>query len=792
MDLAYKQPSGGSSLYALKQVGDVVFHRIEGLTVDPVNLVLLQNGSILGASMGSSDTLAMYSLGAVSSKLTEVQILASEPTYHKIYSINMQSKTVFKDSYGRLLPVEYIGVSKNEKYAIAQVLGRGPARIDLVTREVKLLANISNVDHDEVLAIANDGRSAVVAGSYTQKIYTGLDVCGTGDSLASIPPSNRCRAIDISGQIGAYLDSPLLYSPSFNDDSTISVLALNRSENAIYQITITPGSTYHLKYLALGDSYSSGEGDIGIKPHGGSYYLKGTESNETGCHLSSRSYPYLLRDKWNISSDKMRSVACSGARVLPDYYGSGRYDGQQNELSGRNAIDRAAAATRALNSFAPGLVRQIDFVAAYQPEILTFTGGGNDIGFADIIEYCASSYRLFGAVPVNETCAYADNRQMRANLNHYIDDQYSNIKRFIETIKQVSPETKIYMMGYPQFVSPGGWSCLQQSAILNDVERKMISESISRFNNILKLAAQNADIYYVDIENSLSGGKICEGSKYMTGPLRLGVGKITRGDTREAYHPNAEGHKKIAEAIDKEYRSGMKYDTVEVTSETGTTHRLVRALVMPGQVSVGSSALITMNSGMFKPNGEVTIEMFSQPTKLGVATADQAGGLKASYTIPRTIGIGVHLLTLTGYDSDNEPLQVQQFIHVVSDVKGDIDGDGIPDDRDDCYMVTEWYADGRNICAGDSDYGAKAAGNSRPSLESPGAPTQLATILSKTSESRGIESDQIPNDADVRDNPVAARGDVKFNATVMWQILIVLGIITSGIYMYGKIKKREK
>ena len=63
-----------------------------------------------------------------------------------------------------------------------------------------------------------------------------------------------------------------------------------------------------LDYLAMGDSYSSGEGDI---ENGFSeFYIKNTGSPKD-CHLSSRSYPYILAKRQNIKG--VQSVACSGA-----------------------------------------------------------------------------------------------------------------------------------------------------------------------------------------------------------------------------------------------------------------------------------------------------------------------------------------------------------------------------------------------------------------------------------------------------------------------------------------------
>lgn len=56
--------------------------------------------------------------------------------------------------------------------------------------------------------------------------------------------------------------------------------------------------------LALGDSYSSGVGDVSDN---GVYYLPGTK--EPGmCHLSSRSYPFSLQNWWRIERSAMTSL----------------------------------------------------------------------------------------------------------------------------------------------------------------------------------------------------------------------------------------------------------------------------------------------------------------------------------------------------------------------------------------------------------------------------------------------------------------------------------------------------
>lgn len=46
--------------------------------------------------------------------------------------------------------------------------------------------------------------------------------------------------------------------------------------------------------------------------------------------------------------------------------------------------------TSALAFKKPGIVAQIEFVKKYKPKVVTLTGGGNDVGFADVLGYCAS------------------------------------------------------------------------------------------------------------------------------------------------------------------------------------------------------------------------------------------------------------------------------------------------------------------------------------------------------------------------------------------------------------------
>lgn len=634
--------------------------------------------------------------------LQSTTLVTNTSSLHYVENIG-SSYNIVRDENGNVgYTLQGTGVSRNGRWLVVNVKNIGLVKFNLATMGATRIAPYSS--QLTMLAISNDGNSVAESSdaNHNQPVVYRVDGCGeSGATLQSTwynasllnPCQSRNLYSDINDVLG--VDFSTTYDkPAFTDGGKLEFYTFGYGASEATKVTLritNQDTAPRLDYLALGDSYSSGEGDI----DNGFWYKKGTE-NRDGCHLSLRSYPYLLRDAWGIDTDKMASVACSGAKVLPDYYGSGLYYGQRKELLSKSSDVRVGMQGGALGEFIPGVVRQIDFVSTYKPKILTFTGGGNDVGFADIINYCAASYKLAGLLPLNETCAYASDSQMRADLNQMIDGQYGVNKQFIERVKEASPSTKIYMIGYPQFIKDDAF-CFTHSEILNNTERKFIRDEVTRMNNVLKRVARDTGVYYVDIEDSFSGGQICEGSNYVTGPVKLGYSKLRDGYVQESYHPNAKGHQKIADSIQEAINSGMEYDILDIPDETNG-RRTVQTAVMPGYVGISSTTTITVDSGMFKPDGVVTIELYSKQTSLATVRTDSKGKLTVQVTIPKEVGIGDHLLALSGLDENNEPLLVRQYVRVISGINGDDDDDGLPDELDACFVIQEWYVNGENLC----------------------------------------------------------------------------------------------
>lgn len=695
-------------------------------------------------------------------------------------------------------------ITSDGPYILVDIQRIGFMKIDITTGVATFVASyidgIENYDfysdyNPYVGAISADGRYVFVGGT---KLFI-YDTANCGDSVATAAEVYRnsllmfgagkyrmvsaCPRVDVTDAVMAeYSDgiSPPFYGKFSDDDSELSFVTMTMQDN-YKKITInapdyTPNGTPKLGYLALGDSYSSGEGDVA---DGSSHYIH----DENSCHLSSRSYPFLLREYWGIPSASMQSVACSGAKVLPDYIGNGDYYGQHNQMHGWDASRFADTQAATLENFTPGAMRQIEFVKRYKPERLTFTGGGNDVGFASIIEYCADSYRLFNVIPTNETCAFAADSQMRANLNRSIDDQYDINKLLVEKIREASPATKIYMVGYPQFIAIDGWSCANSSDILNKTERQMIHDSVSRLNNILKKVARDTGVYYVDIEDSLEGGEICQGSDYMTGPLKMIVSNYSVKKDNNMFHPNADGHKKIAEAIEQKLSTGLDYTILDIPDEQNGV-RTVKTAVLPDYSGAGSTHTITMDPGMFKPDGEVSIELFSQSINLGTAHTTSDGALRTDITFPKNIE-GDHLLTITGLDTNGERVQLQQFITITSGIPNDIDGDGILDKDDACSFITHWYSDGKDICLSKSESYEKSIDNITQ------IKSGIEQLFSNSQNGDGVMGS--PNDQGSQKQSVIPN-DMAFSRqkSKPWLILVgviaIISVVMSATYV---IKKRN-
>ncbi|GHH83669.1 lipase 1 [Streptomyces sulfonofaciens] len=174
--------------------------------------------------------------------------------------------------------------------------------------------------------------------------------------------------------------------------SVLSVLATLALAMGISLVLTGPAQAAGPAYVALGDSYSSGNG-------AGNY-----DSSSGDCHRSLSSYPYLWKNAHAPSS--FADTACSGAVTT---------DVTNSQLGPLNA--------------STGLV--------------SLTIGGNDAGFADVMTTCVTGSDSTCVNRVSQAESYAQN-----TLPARLDATYN-------AIHAKAPNAKVVVLGYPRIYTLG-------------------------------------------------------------------------------------------------------------------------------------------------------------------------------------------------------------------------------------------------------------------------------------------------------------------------------------------------
>ncbi|OCC09528.1 Lipase 1 precursor [Streptomyces sp. PTY087I2] len=284
------------------------------------------------------------------------------------------------------------------------------------------------------------------------------------------------------------------------------------------------------KYVAMGDSYSSGEGN--------SPYEAGTDrDNSNLCHRSMTAYPRQVQNTFNLGATAF--VACSGA--VSDYI-INEYNQENTELP------------------------QAAFVSS-STQLVTITIGGNDVGFGDVLATCTLSTTESGTTEEkhqieHDACIQAiEDAQTAASsaaLQSKLETMFSGIRSLGGSNLQVVvagypnllPEftditgTCVWGDGYP---STSGRTVasdeVQAARQLHDDLNATIADAVS--------ATNDDHVHYVDPSSAFAGHELCRSNPWL-------YNVIPNLDTvyqRGSYHPNASGQTAYASVIEAEVNS---------------------------------------------------------------------------------------------------------------------------------------------------------------------------------------------------------------------------------------------
>jgi lysophospholipase L1-like esterase len=274
------------------------------------------------------------------------------------------------------------------------------------------------------------------------------------------------------------------------------------------------------RYVALGDSFSAGEG---LEP-----FIAGTQdTNEGGdrCHRSERfAYALLLTF---VEETKTVFRACSGAKVA-------------------NVFDTTQEHSGVLDSqglqVGPG-------IAGNDVTLVTLTMGGNDIDFAKALSFCFSNGPNCSELPYK---GYE-------HLSDWVDAGLSQLKLNLiglyERLRAAFPRARILVLGYPSLfpvkASPiydvRRALCTTLFEAWTAPEREAIRNWGFSLNRVILEATQaaGAGIEYVDISSHFAGHEPCStGGEW----VRF-VGLLSNAVRDSSFHPLADGYRMMARIV---------------------------------------------------------------------------------------------------------------------------------------------------------------------------------------------------------------------------------------------------
>lgn len=604
----------------------------------------------------------------------------------------------------------YLNTSADNTWVVSQN-GNGIYKYNLVTNTIQYLRtgyySKNGYSPELMLAISESGRYVAVYTGRENKLEI-IDTNTCTNSTAKRGQDAGCSSRNITSDItnsisNLYLQNQFRYL-QFENENTISFYAykdwVNNQHFTLQKVYATSeGSAQKraLDYLAMGDSYASGEGVYN--------YKDGTDIYGTNmCHLAMLSYPYIIANKG--AAGDTESVACSGAKVK-DIFDIGNKDYIDDKPQAKGFLDKSFS-NYIYTNFIVGNRRQHDFLTYYKPGLITLSIGGNDIGFSKIVSTCVSG-----------TIDCYSSTQQRKQLVSIIQNTYQDLVTTYTEVKSSSPQTKLYVIGYPQIAKENG-NCAKNVALSNK-EIAFSNKLISYLNSVIKKASLEAGVVYIDTEDAFSGRRLCEVDSNLAAANGLTAGNtsglpkeiayiIGNGGplAQESYHPNIIGHVMYAKVIQEKTQSfsinmpdpilqnvraaspeldAFLQDTIDDFDYSDQSQYLYDDSFAEDVLWQGKDTSIIASTQQYgtTPNTNFSLVMYSEPRNVGSAISDDDGNISATIHIPDDIPAGFHTLHLVGKTINGEDIDIQKIVYVAAS-EADIDGDGVPNDQELCLI----------------------------------------------------------------------------------------------------------
>ena len=315
--------------------------------------------------------------------------------------------------------------------------------------------------------------------------------------------------------------------------------------------------------VALGDSYSSGEGG---SVTGGADYYRETDNNgddtahRNACHRSRNAWARKMTladaagtgvgaraDSWDPSLD-FNLLACSGAQtenLLPT--------GQTNAFNDPTVAQY-------------GEVKQLErgFLDA-NTTLVSLSIGGNDGGFSTIVQACTTF------IPNAADCQNATNVPVPGMSAGPLKDKVpelirgkvkTSVTNVLQQIRAKAPNAKILLVGYPALFSnfnakpDGSGPCVAGISREETVWLNSLADLLYTELNAARTAA-GANMFYSDPRSAFAGKTICGSPEELHGVVvaKTPGDKPTNPVSAQGFHPKIEGQVRYGTTVTSALRS---------------------------------------------------------------------------------------------------------------------------------------------------------------------------------------------------------------------------------------------
>lgn len=563
------------------------------------------------------------------------------------YEFEYHQTPVYLGVDGSALATGKIGMSTNGRWALVEFVNHGVVKLNLnnlhyrriVVYDAPALPGMRPPE----LTISNDGLWVAAVGFGIATMVLGM-ADGCGDSyinwLTSQLPegTKQCELILIRTD---YLSTEphRIYAPKFSDDAkklVLNVETQTKTRTVTYAPTIEGTTDPH--YLAFGDSFSSGEGELKDDN-----YINSTNTAENKCHVSDRSYPYLIGNFWEIVTT---NLACSGSRIA----------------GVKTAVERF---------FGVDKLRW--------PTAISLSVGGNDVDFMGKLKSCIGT----------GTCEWAKTKN-RSSTALEIKALFPKVIDILTELKTNFSPAGLFVVGYPVVINsaPNAQCSFAVGSLLDPQERLYMAESIKYLNKVLRAAATYMKIPFYNIEDAFQGERLCDQYESAMNAIRYGddVAPIpTLPDFKligaESFHPTPRGHQLVAQKINAQIGtfwaspvcSSCQFDDTQLeapsywsegTVTQGQAQRQIAGTFLNSDtITDASSVIVNFAPNTFEPNSKVTLELHSEVQYIDEFTTNNDGSLAGSLKVLAR-NEGYHTIHAYGESRSGEKIDIYQIVYV--------------------------------------------------------------------------------------------------------------------------------